>query len=457
MLFLIALIAASAFAFFCGGALKKHPYIFYGAAVLLTVIMAVLPSFNTRELPAFVNNYIIGLFTRGALATALWCVVMFMGALPNGSAAIKRLMPIRGELSIFTALLTLGHNIGYGRTYFKMLFTNADSMSAAQICAAICTIVMLVIMIPLTVMSFPAIRRKMNAKLWKRIQRTAYLFYGLIYIHVMLLTVPLARMGREGYIFSVFVYSLMFWSYAFFRVRKYLIKKQFSGRTPVTALMAGIAAAGLIMSVWAARPEKKSVPAESGAPKSFAIVTSAVTGRTENTAVTSAESVLTNMTLTSETAATASAETAVTSAPDEDAEESEETETEAAEPEEKEESPEEQDEPEQDNPEPEAPAEPEPIPEPEPQYIYKNGDFTASAFGYDGDVTVTITIENDVITNISGYSGESDTWYFDSAAAQVIPAILNTQSTQVDAFSGATYSSDAIMKAVAKALNSAKR
>ncbi len=459
MLFLIALIVAFAFAFFCGGVLKKHPYVFYAAAALLTVIMAALPSFNTRELPAFVNDYVIGLFTRGALATALWCVVMIMGALPNGSAPIKKLMPIRGELSIFTAVLTLGHNIGYGRTYFRMLFTNPDRMSSTQICAAVCTIVMLVIMIPLTVLSFPAIRRKMDPRLWKRIQRTAYLFYGLIYVHVMLLTVPLARMGREGYVFSVFMYSLVFIGYAFFRIRKYLVKKQFSCITLVTVIMAVIAAAGLAMAVWAAQPVKKSdAPAESSTPKSFAIVTSAAATSADDAAVTSTAFGLSDMTFTKTTQTTASAVTVTTSTSGEE-EEPEETETNAAESEEEE--PQDETPEDQGIPEPEESREPEPTPEPEPepepQYIYNNGDFTASAFGYDGEVTVTITIENDIITNISGYSNESDTWYFDSAANQVIPAILASQSTGVDACSGATYSSDAIMKAVEKALKSAKR
>lgn len=457
MLFLIALIAAFAFAFFCGDALKRHSCVFYGAAVLLTAVMAVLPSFNTRELPDIVNSYVIGLFTRGALATALWCVVMIMGALPNGSAAIKRLMPVRGELSIFTAILTLGHNIGYGRTYFKMLFTNADRMSSTQICAAVCTIVMLIVMIPLTVLSFSAIRRKMNARLWKRIQRSAYLFYGLIYVHVMLLTVPLARSGREGYIFSVFMYSLVFIGYAFFRVRKYLVKKQFSGRTLATVLMAVIAAAGVALAVWAARPVKKNAPAERSTPRSFAIVTTSATEPAETADVTSAATGLADMTSTKADVTKVSTETTAASTAEEKTEASLEITTESAATETEEEFPEEEYPEEQESPTPEAPVEPEPISEPEPQYIYNNGDFTASAYGYDGEITVTITVENDVITNISGYSNESDTWYFDSAAGQVIPAILSSQSTEVDACTGATYSSNAIMEAVGKALESAKR
>lgn len=99
---------------------------------------------------------------------------------------------------------------------------------------------------------------------------------------------------------------------------------------------------------------------------------------------------------------------------------------------------------------------PEPEPIPEPVYIYRNGTYTASAFGYDGDVEVTVTIENDVILSIYAQSYESDTWYFDSAQGTVISQILATQSTSVDAYSGATYSSNAIMSAVQKALDTAR-
>ncbi|MCH5194966.1 MAG: hypothetical protein J1F11_13490, partial [Oscillospiraceae bacterium] len=74
---------------------------------------------------------------------------MWTGALPNGSAPIKKLMPIRGELSIFAAILTLGHNIGFGQTYFVRLFTDYSRMSSSQIAASVLTIIMLVIMIPL--------------------------------------------------------------------------------------------------------------------------------------------------------------------------------------------------------------------------------------------------------------------------------------------------------------------
>ena len=48
-------------------------------------------------------------------------------------------------------------------------------------------------MLILTVTSFPQVRKKMNAVKWKKLQRTAYIFYGLIYAHILLINVPYAR------------------------------------------------------------------------------------------------------------------------------------------------------------------------------------------------------------------------------------------------------------------------
>ena len=478
MLFPIALIIAFTFAFFCGKALKKYPYIFYSVAALLTVAMAFLPSVDTHNLPIFVNTYILGLFTRGALATALWCVVMTAGAFPNGSVPIKKLMPIRGELSIFTAILTLGHNIGYGRTYFTMLFTNRERMSENQIYASICTIIMLAIMIPLTVMSFPKIRKKMNAHLWKKIQRTAYLFYALIYIHVMLLTLPMAKSGREGYIFSVFIYSLVFFGYAYFRIRKFVLKKEdIRKKTIVNVALVLPALMTTLVTVSAGQVKENKTENNNESIKTFSIST---TVSTETNEIVATESVAT---ISSETNTATTIETiteeateSITETTTEEATESiteitteETTDAIAEEDTEKPNEPaieeieeeyveepyeeEVNDEPEQDD----FPIVSEQETTLEPQYIYNNGNFSASAYGYDGDVHITITIENDVIISISGYTDESDSWYFNSASGQIIPAILNSQNADVDAYSGATYSSDAIMQAVKNALDSARK
>lgn len=488
MLFLIALIIAFIFALFCGKALKKYPYLFYLTAVLLTSAAALLPSSDTHNLPVFVNTYIFGLFSRGALATAFWCVVMIIGALPNGSALMKKLMPIRGELSIFAAILTLGHNIGYGKTYFVLLFTNIEGMSENQIYAGICTIIMLAVMLPLTVMSFPKVRKKMNARLWKKIQRSAYLFYALIYIHVMLLMIPMARSGREGYIFNIFVYSLVFFGYAFFRIRKLVLKKEnIYNKKLIDSAFVFTVLMIFIVPLTAIPVKKNCEENRDKSIKTFSVSTAVSTQTSETVPAITAESE------TSKTVTTAAAETAVPTGETESSAEEMTSVTEAAAVETiteelvTDESEEVIDEFQQEErmTEYEQVVTPEVrqevsvteqqqqiVPEtqqevtvteyqtedpPEPQYIYNNGDFSASAFGYDGEVYITITIENDVITNISGYSNESDNWYFDSAAEQIIPAILDTQNYDVDAYSGATYSSNAIKKAVKKALDSARK
>lgn len=444
MLFLIALIIAFVFTFLCSKPLKKYPYVFYAAAVAVTITSVILSGSDLQSVPVFLNTYVIGLFTRGAFATALWCVVMWTGALPNGSVLIKKFMPVRGELSIFAAILTLGHNIGFGRTYFVRLFTDAGKMTENHIAASILTIMMLLIMIPLTVMSFPKIRKKMNAKLWKRIQRTAYAFYAMIYIHVLILYYPMAKAGREGIFFSILIYSIAFVGYAVCRIRKWYLVRKKSEKTIILNILSIavflIIISGVLLFV---KSEKK---AEKSTEKVHTYTISSVTtsiNQTENvTTSTSTTSVKVSQTTVSlKSVSETTATTAVT-----------ETSTETVSEEETEEFTEEEQENIYDEPE----YEEEPTYATEPSYVYGNGTYSASAYGYDGEVFVTITVENDLITSVSAYTEESDSWYFESAEGSVISQILSSQSTNVDAVSGATYSSNAIMEAVQKALNSAK-
>lgn len=238
MQFLFAIILAFIVTYLGRKVIKRYAVLFYIAAVIISVGII---CFDFKDLPFWINTYIIGLFSRGVFATALWCVVMWTGAFPNGSKMIKAFMPIRGELSILAALLTLGHNIGYGKTYFIWLFTDLERMSRSQFLASILTLAMLAIMIPLTVLSFPRIRRSINAKLWKKIQRFAYLFYGMLYLHIMILCIPLARVGRSGYPFRIFIYNMIFVGYAVCRVRKWVIlRKGVSEKKVLNRVCAGV-------------------------------------------------------------------------------------------------------------------------------------------------------------------------------------------------------------------------
>ena len=83
--------------------------------------------------------------------------------------------------------------------------------------------------------------------------------------------------------------------------------------------------------------------------------------------------------------------------------------------------------------------------------IYLDGIYTAEATGFEGQITVQVTVAEDKITDITVLSAEDEEEYL-SRAKRVIPAILEGQSPNVDAVSGATYSSTGILNAVKLAL-----
>ena len=83
--------------------------------------------------------------------------------------------------------------------------------------------------------------------------------------------------------------------------------------------------------------------------------------------------------------------------------------------------------------------------------IYLDGIYTAEAMGFEGQITVQVTVAEDKITDITILSAEDEEEYL-SLAKQVTPAILEGQSPNVDAVSGATYSSTGILNAVKLAL-----
>ena len=229
MLFIISLIIVALFIYFLKDSLKKYANIFYIGAAVISIAVFLL---EFLPMHLFVKNNILGIFAKGSLGTAMFVVVMYTGALPKGNKLIAPLMKIRGELSITAAILVLCHNFTYGMTYFRMLFTKTSLLSATQLAAAVISLVLIAIMIVLTVTSFPSVRKKMQAKKWKQLQRTAYVFYGLMYVHIMLINIPYARLGLGMYVANVVIYSIVFLGYAAMRISKAVsVKAARAGKT----------------------------------------------------------------------------------------------------------------------------------------------------------------------------------------------------------------------------------
>ena len=87
---------------------------------------------------------------------------------------------------------------------------------------------------------------------------------------------------------------------------------------------------------------------------------------------------------------------------------------------------------------------------------YTAGTYTATAQGINGDVTVTMTFDAEKITEVViDASGETES-IGGAAAEQLTTAIMDAQSSEVDAVAGATITSNAIKEAAGKCIAQAK-
>ncbi len=86
---------------------------------------------------------------------------------------------------------------------------------------------------------------------------------------------------------------------------------------------------------------------------------------------------------------------------------------------------------------------------------YTAGTYSATEQGFGGDVTVTITVDSDQITDVS-IQGDQETPAVGGAALDTLAQeILDSQSAEIDAVSGATITSTAVINAAQAALDQA--
>ena len=336
MRLIACLILAVAFFYFLEKPIKKHATLFYIATVIISVLSVLAPK---KGLPFVVDYIVKNILARGTLAGALFILVMVASVCP--AAKLRgMLLRNRGEMAIIAALLTLIHNISYGKYYFVALFTKISELDAPRIFAAVLSLVMIVLLLPLTITSFMVIRKKMNPKKWKS------------FIHIsMIFSISIVK-GHLNTLFDLAVYAIIYIIYLIFRAKKY--KKQ---RILCIFLMVVICALYIPLAITGVKASK-----------------------------TQEENVSTNISL----------DTAC-----------------------------------------------------------KDGTCEGSATGYSGKTTVSVTVSGGKISEINIVNtGDDEEYMID--AKDVIPQIIEKQSLEVDAVSGATHSSKGIINAVRNALENAK-
>ena len=220
--FVCILIISILFAVILKKPLKRFPWVFYIIALALDALL--VASF-TVTFPRHLQTLILFPLQRCYIALSLFAIVMFIGVFSNKSRIKAYLIPIRAELSILACILTLAHIIRHVSNYLPRLFSDTVRMILPNYMSIIIALLISALMLLLGVTSFKAIRERMSATAWKRIQRFAYPFFILIYVHLGLFLLPSTLHGGTAALENFVIYTVIFLTYSVFRIRKAFIDR----------------------------------------------------------------------------------------------------------------------------------------------------------------------------------------------------------------------------------------
>jgi len=413
MIVILTLLCSLAFFHFFGKAVKKKPAVLYGICILLSLVSIFYP--REGGLP-FLDFFFKKIMQRGILAGSLFIWVMIAPVLPKRFSGRKTIYLLRGEMAISASLITLAHNLAFGGKYFGAVFFGQGHISLMELHAAIVSCLMILLLIPLTITSFQTVRRKMQAKTWKKLQNWSYLFYLLLYLHIFFIYQGALIRGKGEYFFTLMLYSFLFGFYGFLRIRQYRMQKEtrekkafpllrIAGILPIVCLFLSVFySAGKYRAALEANVDK--IRAQETVAESKESPEASGSGEDKSDS--------------SEKASEAAGDKASAKSSDgsSDSQDSDASSASGA---------------------------------------YKDGEYLGKASAYNGNVEVKVSISGGKITAIDIVKTKDDEEYFFDAQKKVIPEILEKQSTDVDTVAGATTSSEGIAHAVQKALEEAKK
>ena len=213
MIFLAILALTCAVAVAARDGIKAHPVVAYACVAALVLAFEVS---SPATLPRPLFDALFFLIQKCMLAMALFMVVMALGALPSHNAIRSRLMPIRAELSIMGCIASVGHIVSNGLLHGGVFVSNGVG-NVLFLCVALAAAVLLCV---LGVTSVRVVKARMNARTWQRIQKGAYVFMALLFLHIMLILAPSALGGGAAAQEGVAVYAILFGVYAIARIRR---------------------------------------------------------------------------------------------------------------------------------------------------------------------------------------------------------------------------------------------
>ena len=428
MIVILTLLCSLAFFHFFGKAVKKKPAVLYGICILLSLVSIFYP--REGGIP-FLDFFFKKIMQRGVLAGSLFIWVMLAPVLPKSFSGRKTIYLLRGEMAICASLITLAHNLAFGGKYFGAVFFGQGHISLMELHAAIVSCLMILLLIPLTITSFQTVRRKMQAKTWKKLQNWSYLFYLLLYLHIFFIYQGALLRGKGEYFFTLMLYSFLFGFYGFLRIRQYRMQKEtrekkafpllrIAGILPIVCLFLSVFySAGKYRAALEENVDKIRAQETVAESKGSAETEAENKGSVEDTGSAESKGGGEEKIDSSEKASEADGNKASANSSDgsSDSQGSDANSTSGS---------------------------------------YKDGEYLGKASAYNGNVEVKVTISGGKMTAIDIVKTKDDEDYFFDAQKKVIPEILEKQSTDVDAVAGATTSSEGIAHAVEKALEQAK-
>ncbi len=201
--------------------LGKHPAVFYALALLVCGI-----SFCIITTPGSdpIVRVIGDLFQKGRLAFALFALVMFIGVAKPQSALRNAFMSIRANLSIIASIFIVVHVVIYGTNYSTFIGTLA-ALRPNVVFSLIASLVLVALLIALASTSFEHVKKKMRASTWKTVQKTAYAFFAVIFVHLSGYLLFAAFQGSAKAQVSYSIYLFVAGLYLILRIRRARLDK----------------------------------------------------------------------------------------------------------------------------------------------------------------------------------------------------------------------------------------
>ena len=214
----IALVGVCIVSLVLHSAIRKYPWALY--VIVLALCAAYFASFVAPDLRA--NDLyatFLKVMQRGTIGFALITIVMYIGVLPKASKLRDMLGPIRRQLSIAGCILLVPHIVFYARSYLASnVLSSVNNVAVALVLA----IALVAIGLVLFVTSFLVVRHGMNPITWKRVQRISYIFFGLMFVHLLLFLMPSVLAGRAETQMVVAIYLMLGVGYAVLRVVRFI-------------------------------------------------------------------------------------------------------------------------------------------------------------------------------------------------------------------------------------------